>query len=115
MSHTVDEPIFLYLGALGAIGAIGALGVVPGVHSIGVTACYLSICGTRWTSKARIVGVIRSKMIRLHPLAHDLLSVDRIDGIVACPMKDNGWYDTGCTPHGSIGHLPLLHWIWPSL
>src|SRR2546421_727366 len=98
MSHTVDQPIFLYL-----VSVV----VVPCVHGIGVTTCYLSVCGARWTIKARIVGVMRSKMIRLHPLSHNLLSVNRIYQVVACSMKGNGWHNTGCTPHSVICSLPL--------
>src|SRR3989440_5455409 len=106
MSHSIDYPIFLYLVAIV---------VVPRVFSIGVTTCYLSIGGARWTIKARIVGVLRSKMIRLHPLLHDLLSVNRIYQVVACSMKGNGWHNTGCTPHSVICSLPLPHWIGASL
>src|SRR5690349_11896620 len=106
MSHTVDYPIFLYLVSLA---------VVPCVHSIRVTAWYLSIFGTCWTIKARTVGIARSKMICLHPLLHNLLPVDWIDYIVACSMQDNGWHDTSCTPHRIICNLPLLRWIGTSL
>src|SRR5437667_7458508 len=106
MSHTVDCPIFLYPGAIV---------VVPFIHDIGVTTWHLSICGTRWAIKAGIVGVVRSKMIGLHPLLHDLLAVERIYQVVACPMKDDGWYDTSSTAHSVVGSLPLLRWIGPSL
>src|SRR5947209_2431599 len=106
MSHTVDQPIFLYL-----VSVV----VVPCVHGIGVTTCYLSVCGARWTIKAGIVGVMRSKMICLHPLSHDLLSINRIYQVVACAMEGNSWHDTGGTPHSVICSLPLLHWIRSSL
>src|SRR5437870_11618652 len=106
MSHSIDYPIFLYLVAIV---------VVPCVYSIGATACYLSIGGARWTIKARIVGVLRSKMIRLHPLLHDLLPVNRIYQVVACSMQGNGWHNAGCTTHSVICNLPWLRWIGTSL
>jgi hypothetical protein len=70
--------------------------VIPYVHSIEVTTCYLSIGDTRGSMKARIVGILRSQMIRLHPLSHDLLSVNRIYQVVTCSVKNNGWHNTNC-------------------
>src|SRR5436309_1887285 len=78
MSHAVNYPVFLHLVAIA---------VVPGAHGIGTTTWHLPICGTCWTIKAGIVCVIGSKMIGLHPLLHDLISVERIDQVVACAMK----------------------------
>src|SRR5947209_13431922 len=102
MLHVINLPVFLYLVPIV---------IVPPIHRIGMTTWNLPMSDTRRAVKARVVCVIRSKIICLHPLLYGLIGIDRIRHSINRSLKNNGWHDTSSTAHSSVCSLSLLHWI----
>src|SRR5713226_66071 len=65
--------------------------------------------------KVGLICAIRCENIRLNPLLHNLVAIDRVDDVVAGAVKNNDRDDTCECSHSSISDLPLLYRVWSTL
>src|SRR5712692_9991108 len=65
--------------------------------------------------KVSLICAIRRKNIRLHPLLHNLITIDRVDDVIDGAVKNNDRDSTCEFSHSSISDLPLLHGAWSTL
>jgi len=99
MAHTADFPVLLELVPVA---------IIPRRDRIRTATWNLFSRGAGGTVKASIVRAIRCKKICLHPLLHGLVTIDGLDDVVACALKNDGGDNMSEASHGIIGCLPLL-------
>src|SRR5215212_9782059 len=106
MDHPLNLPIDLH-------GVPG--GIIPHGHRIAPSTRNLSRHGAARSGKSGSIHALRGKPISLHPLSDYLLTIDRVHGAIACPMKDDGWHNPSKPAHRVKGQRSLLHGIGTSL